>query len=170
MFGKWSHVGILLATLLFAVGVGGELQVEQAEACPDCSTYADVCECVNIWEELCASNEVYCAGYRELLGLYPECAPVSLRGPGPDMVELPATAVVGTFTAAAELLYAPDASAGTGVTMTPGQSLWVYGVDSTGEFHKVVMSGSMFWVPVGSIEPNYDDVWDGMPLPVDVVE
>ncbi len=90
-------------------------------------------------------------------------------GPGPDMVPLPADAVVGIFTANTELLVSPG-GLGSGVVMEAGKTVWVLGVDSTGMYYKVLVSGQAAWVPVGSMGPNFDDVWNGAPLPTTVVD
>lgn len=90
---------------------------------------------------------------------------------GPDMVQLPDHAVVGRFTANTELLWTPSANeaARTGAVMEIGKTLWVLGVDSTGMYYKVLLSSVSCWVPVSSMGPNYDDVWNGTPLPTSVV-
>ena len=90
--------------------------------------------------------------------------------PGPDMVHIPDSAVVGVFHAQTNLYYAPDMIAASPYTMQPGQTLWVLGVDETGGFYKVLLSGEYFWAPVSSMGANYDAVWNGFPLPTDVVE
>ncbi len=93
----------------------------------------------------------------------------SASGPGRDMVTLPADAVVGTFVTNVELLWMPDGSAGTEIVMTTGKSLWVVGMDETGMYYKVLLSGQPFWVPAASIGPTFNDVWNGTPLPTTVV-
>lgn len=96
--------------------------------------------------------------------------PTAKPGPGPDMVPIPYTAVVGKFLSYTPLYFAPIEGATSGqYTMNAGQSLYVFGVDESGKFYKVLMSGQFFWVPVESMGPNYDDVWQGWPLPTDVV-
>ncbi len=89
---------------------------------------------------------------------------------GRDMVDLPAQAVVGTFVQNTPLLYAPDAAATTDTVLEIGKTLWVLGVDSSGQFYQVLMSGNKAWVPVSSMGPNFDEVWNGTPLPTTVVE
>ena len=91
-------------------------------------------------------------------------------GPGPDMVLIPDTAVVGTFTDWTPLHFSPHADSASSHTMAPGQSLYVFGMDAAGQFYQVLLSGNMFWVPVSNLRPTYDEVWNGRPLPVDVVE
>jgi hypothetical protein len=89
--------------------------------------------------------------------------------PGPDMIFLPAWAVVGTFTQTTLLYYYPAQDAVSHSTMDVGQSLWVLGLDETGAFYQVVLSGLYLWVPVGTIGPTYGDPWYGHPLPTEVV-
>jgi hypothetical protein len=88
-----------------------------------------------------------------------------LPQPGPDMVNLPAGSVVGTFTETTPLFFAPEPGAVTGAVMDIGQSLWVVKLDESGLFYEVVLSGQFLYVPVGTIGPTYDDVWHGTPLP-----
>jgi hypothetical protein len=89
--------------------------------------------------------------------------------PGPDMVNLPAWAVVGTFTQMTPLYYDPAPGATSDSMMDSGQSLWVLGLDETGAFYQVVLSGQYLWVPVGTIGPTYSEPWNGHPLPTEVV-
>ena len=95
---------------------------------------------------------------------------LATEGPGPDMVPIPTQAVVGTFTTATPLYFAPTADGASSYVMEAGQSLWVYGVNEAGTFYKVLLSGKTYWVPVANIGPTYDDVWNGTPLPGTVVE
>jgi hypothetical protein len=90
--------------------------------------------------------------------------------PGPDMVAIPVGAVVGTFTTTTALYWSPDAADATSDVMLVGQSLWVYGLDSSGAFYQVLLSGKTYWVPVGAVGPTFDAVWNGTPLPTTIVE
>jgi hypothetical protein len=90
--------------------------------------------------------------------------------PGPDMVPISDAAVVGSFVTTTPIYYAPDDVAVTGTVMEGGKTAWVYGVDESGQFYKVMLSGRFFWVPVETMGPNFDDVWQGHPLPTEVVE
>ena len=85
--------------------------------------------------------------------------------PGPDMVYIPPSAVVGRFLVDTPIYTMPDPSAATTPIMTAGMSAWVYGVDPSGHYYLVMFAGSFFWVPVETMGPNYDDVWNGRPLP-----
>jgi len=91
-------------------------------------------------------------------------------GPGPDMVPLPPTAVVGAFVATTPVYFAPRADAVTTVVMEAGKTVWVFGLDASGQYYKAVISGKYFWVPKATMGPNYDEVWLGRPLPTVVVE
>jgi hypothetical protein len=88
---------------------------------------------------------------------------------GSDMVPLPSTAVVGAFVTTTPAYFAPRADAVTTVIITAGKTLWILGVDDNGDFYKVVMAGRYFWVPVDTMGPNFDNVWQGRPLPTNVV-
>ncbi len=88
---------------------------------------------------------------------------------GSDQVPIPAGAVVGSFVATTALYTAPSADAATSLSMQAGQTLWVYGVDASGKYYQVQLAGQLLWVPVGTMGPNYDAVWNGKPLPTTVV-
>ena len=90
--------------------------------------------------------------------------------PGLDMVPIPDTAVVGSFVATTQVYFAPEAGATSDIVMEAGKTAWVYGVDASGAFYQVMLSGQFFWVPVETMGPNYDEVWNGTPLPTGVVE
>lgn len=91
-------------------------------------------------------------------------------GVGPDMVPIPATAVVGSFVQTTAIYFEPSANAATNLVMEAGKTAWVYGMDASGGYYKVMLSGQFFWVPVSTMGPNYDEVWNGKPLPTEVVE
>jgi hypothetical protein len=56
--------------------------------------------------------------------------------PGADMVPIPDYAVVGTFTTSTPLYFQPEASSASTYSMEAGQSLWVFGLDESGEFYQ----------------------------------
>lgn len=89
--------------------------------------------------------------------------------PGPDIVNLPSGAVVGQFVSTTPAYFAPVSGATTTTILEVGKTAWVVGVDASGSFYKAVLSGRFFWVPVETMGPNYDDVWNGTPLPTTVV-
>ncbi|MBN1681215.1 MAG: hypothetical protein JW966_13090 [Anaerolineae bacterium] len=77
-------------------------------------------------------------------------------------------AVVGQVGVETIALWAPKADAVThspAIVLKPGQTLWVYGVDSTGMFQKISLGCTYLWVPVGSMGPNPDAVWNNAGLP-----
>jgi hypothetical protein len=97
-------------------------------------------------------------------------APAAEPLPGPDLVNLPSGSVVGAFVTTTPAYFAPQAGAATDTVLEAGKTLWVLGVDASGQFYKVVMAGKYFWVPVNTLGPNYDEVWNGTPLPTNTVE
>ncbi len=90
--------------------------------------------------------------------------------PGPDIVNLPSGAVVGQFVSTTPAYFAPVSGATTPTILEAGKTAWVVGVDASGSFYKAVLSGQFFWVPVSSMGPNFDEVWNGTPLPITVVK
>ncbi|MBP8973498.1 MAG: hypothetical protein KBH93_06440 [Anaerolineae bacterium] len=91
--------------------------------------------------------------------------------PGCDaLLPIPATAVGGTFVADAPVYWAPGQLTSPLVTITAGNSARVIGVDASGQYYKIIWVCDFVWVPVGTIGPNYDDVWHGAPLPTAVVD
>ncbi|WP_162909516.1 hypothetical protein [Aggregatilinea lenta] len=91
------------------------------------------------------------------------------NAPGPEMVFMPSWSVMGQFNAATELLYAPNASARTGIVMEAGKTAYVLGLDESGEFRQIVFNGSYLWVPVASMQPVDAWPWNGRGLPGEVV-
>jgi len=94
----------------------------------------------------------------------------SVGAPGADMVPISTDAVVGTFNVATPLVAHIGDEPNSSFMMQAGQSLWVFGVDASGMYYKVLLSGQFYWVPVSSMGPTYDDVWNGTPLPATVVK
>ncbi len=85
-------------------------------------------------------------------------------------IYLPPDAAVGTFTNWADFYWMPGEKLYPPLSMEPGQSLWVVGQDETGMYKKVVLSCQYLWVESAVIGPNYDETWNGTPLPTTVVE
>ncbi len=97
-----------------------------------------------------------------------ECAPAA---PGCDLaIPIPSTAVVGAFVADAPTYYEPGKLTNPVVTIAAENTAWVLGVDASGMYYKIVWVCQYLWVPVSSMGPNYDAVWNGTPLPTGVVE
>lgn len=91
-------------------------------------------------------------------------------GPGCDMQPIPATAVGGSFVADAPLYYKPGDLVEPAASIAAGNTAWVLGKDASGQYYKILWSCDQLWVPVASMGPNYDAVWNGTPLPTGVVE
>ncbi len=89
---------------------------------------------------------------------------------GPDLVPIPEHAVGGAFVTDTPIYFAPEPGAATDIVMEQGKTVWVYGLDESRRFYQVMLAGKLFWVPVDTIGPNYDEVWRGTPLPTVVVE
>ncbi len=81
----------------------------------------------------------------------------------------PKGAVGGTILISTWTYWMPDLAAQTNVMLDVGKTAKVLGMDAGGGFFLVVWNCSYLWVPVGTIGPTYDNVWNGMPLPVTVV-
>jgi len=79
-------------------------------------------------------------------------------------------AVVGSFVLPANFYFEPGVAAASGYGATPGQTAWVLGVDKSGEYYKIVWGCATLWVLTSTMGPNYDEVWNGAPLPTTVVE
>jgi hypothetical protein len=88
---------------------------------------------------------------------------------GEDMVPIPEGAAMGTFNTNTPLYSEPVAGAASPYVIEAGQSLWVFGMDASGAFYQVMLSGQTYWVPVGNIGPTFSPPWDGAPLPTTVV-
>jgi hypothetical protein len=101
--------------------------------------------------------------------VYP-CGSVGV--PGCDAYMPLKGAVVGQFVSDTIGYWKPDYSAATFpvVYIEAGKTLYVLGVDKTGEFAKVMLHCSLFWVPRNTVGPNPDNVWNNTPLPTTVVE
>ena len=106
--------------------------------------------------------------------LHVECGNVWGRAnngvPGCDLLPIPETAVVGHFNANAETFWAPGQTVTPTTVIEAGNTAWVLGVDASGQYYKIIWSCDYLWVPVSSMGPNFDDVWQGRPLPTEVVE
>lgn len=94
---------------------------------------------------------------------------VALTTPGCDvMLPVPATAVGGTFVVDAQTYWKPGEP--TDTVIAAGNSAKVIGVDASGQYYKIAWGCDFLWVPVNTIGPNFDAVWNGAPLPTGVVD
>ncbi len=93
-----------------------------------------------------------------------------IAAPGCDvLLPIPSTAVGGTFVADAPTYWAPGQLTNPLVTITAGNSARVTGMDASGQYYQIIWVCDFLWVPVGTLGPNYDAVWNGAPLPTNVV-
>lgn len=89
--------------------------------------------------------------------------------PGCDvLIEIPSTAVGATITEDTPVYWKPDEMSDE--TFAAGLNVRALGVDESGMYTKVLFACGYYWVPSSVIGPNYDDVWQGAPLPTDMVE
>ncbi len=96
---------------------------------------------------------------------------LAITAPGCDvLINIPSTAVGGTFVADAPVYWEPGELTSPLVTIPAGNSARVIGLDSTGEYYKIIWVCDYVWVPRATLGPNYDAVWNGAPLPTAVVE
>jgi hypothetical protein len=86
------------------------------------------------------------------------------------LVPVTSSSVVGTFNSNTQAYWAPGELTSPAVVLEAGKTAWVLGVDSSGQYYKIVWSCDLLWVPVGSMGPNFDEVWNGTPLPTNVVD
>ena len=78
-------------------------------------------------------------------------------------------AVVGKFVSAAALYWEPYKQTEPPAIIGVGESAWVYGLDETEAFYEIAWSCQVLWVPKDTMGPNYDEVWQGHPLPTTIV-
>jgi hypothetical protein len=86
------------------------------------------------------------------------------------LINIPSTAVVGAFVSDAPTYWKPGELTSPLVTIPAGNTAWVLGPDSTGQYEKIIWVCDYLWVPANTIGPNYDEVWQGKPLPTEPVE
>lgn len=86
--------------------------------------------------------------------------------PGCDQyLNIPSNAVVGEFVTDAPVYWKPGESAKPPVTIEAGNTAWVLGTDASGAYYKIIWVCDQVYVPVNSMGPNNDAVWNGTPLP-----
>lgn len=86
------------------------------------------------------------------------------------LLPIPATAVGGSFVADAPVYWKPGELTNPLVTIKAGNTARVIGQDASGQYYKIIWACDFVWVPKATMGPNYDAVWNGAPLPTDVVE
>jgi hypothetical protein len=92
--------------------------------------------------------------------------------PGCDQFISLQDAVVGLFLTTTDAYWKPsfDSLTNPVITIEEGKTLYVFGVDKSGTFAKVLLVCTFLWVPRGTVGPNPDDVWLSTPLPTRVVQ
>jgi hypothetical protein len=92
---------------------------------------------------------------------------------GNACLDIPLGSVVGELVSTTEIFWAPG-KISPGLSLQPSpdnMTFYVLGVDATGEFYKIRLACQYIWVPVGVMAPAFGDpVWQGTPLPTNVVE
>jgi hypothetical protein len=94
---------------------------------------------------------------------------ISVLGGCDSMISIPSTAVGATFVADAPVYWAPGKLVEPPVTLVAGKSVRAIGLDSTGQYYQILFACQFLWVPANTLGPNYDEVWNGAPLPTGVV-
>ncbi len=88
----------------------------------------------------------------------------------PQGLPIPPQAVVGRVTQDTLVYWAPRESALVPIVLPAGKTAWVLGVDASGHYYKIIWADRYLWVPAETMGPNTDALWQGAPLPTEVVE
>ncbi|HEX3052315.1 MAG TPA: hypothetical protein VHP83_16765 [Aggregatilineaceae bacterium] len=78
--------------------------------------------------------------------------------------------VMGVFVADTTLAWGADQPITPPLTMQAGKTAWVLGQDATHEYYIIYWACSVLWVPVNSMGPDPEQLWNSRPLPTNVVE
>jgi hypothetical protein len=78
-------------------------------------------------------------------------------------------AVVGEINETTPAYFEPRSDAATSTILEVGKTWWVLGTDASGSWYQIVVSCQPVWVPASVMGPNFDAVWNGHPLPSNVV-
>lgn len=84
----------------------------------------------------------------------------------PCLYYIPNGAVQGRMVTSVRAFFAPNFQSETPDVVIPGGSTW-YIVGASNGFYQLFIAcpGNLVWVPASSMIPNYDEVWNGAPLP-----
>lgn len=101
----------------------------------------------------------------------PTAVPPAAPAPA-NPTEIYDTPAVGTFVAPAQAYWAPEEgkTVRPDLFFMPGETLWVFGMDSTRQYYKVIIDIVYLWVKADTIGPTYDETWEGMALPNVIVQ
>jgi hypothetical protein len=91
----------------------------------------------------------------------------SLTGCEPSLTS---GAVVGQIKETTVAYYDPSYDTATTTVLEVGKTWWVLGTDESGSWYQLLVSCQPVWVPASVLGPNFDAVWNGHPLPTDVVQ
>ncbi len=87
------------------------------------------------------------------------------------MCPLPSTAVVGRFNTAAAAYCEPgNLITNPPITIEEGKTYYVIGQDQTEQYYEILLGCDFVWVLKSTVGPNFDEVWQGKPLPTTIVE
>jgi hypothetical protein len=90
--------------------------------------------------------------------------------PGCDAVlDIPSTAVGGQFVTHAEVYWTPGELTNPLVVIPLGNTARVLGTDASGQYYQIIWACDFVWVRTNTIGPNFDNVWQGRPLPAGVI-
>jgi hypothetical protein len=103
------------------------------------------------------------------INITPSCVPGGVAG-CTSLMNITSTSVVGLFVADTQTYWRPGDLTNPLVTIPAGKTAWVLGLDSTGEYYKIIWVCNYLWVPVSDMGPNPDHVWNSMPLPTSTVQ
>lgn len=91
-------------------------------------------------------------------------------GFGACLPYIPPQAVVGQFNWNSEIYWAPGHQVQPMTYVEAGRTYYVAGQDESEEYYKVLIACEWYWVRKDTVGPNYDEVWQGRPLPTKIVE
>jgi hypothetical protein len=105
--------------------------------------------------------------YREVPAIQDSCYGSLANGCSPSLND---NAVVGMITETTPAYFEPSSDAATTTILEAGKTWWVLGTDASGSWYQVAVSCQAVWVPASAMGPNFDAVWNGRPLPSNVVK
>jgi len=89
--------------------------------------------------------------------------------PGCDQLPMPASTVGGRMLSDMAVSWMPGQLVDPPVVLTAGTAVKVLGLDETRTYYQIAFACDFLWVPIGSVGPNMDPVWNGAPLPTEII-
>ncbi len=86
------------------------------------------------------------------------------------LIAIPSQAVMGQFVSDALLYYTPGQLIVPNLTVPAGKTYLVIGQDASGQFRKILLQCQFVWVPLNSVGPDPEPLWNNKPLPTTVVQ